>query len=115
MPVVRSCRAHGISNATFYRWRAKYGGMDALMIAQTKAMKGKNRQLKKMVAELVRGAMANAAQAAETGQTRCAGGAGGCHAPPRRVVPPPRALFGGSVMNSVYGIWPMRALATVTH
>ncbi|PYD58634.1 hypothetical protein CFR73_14325 [Novacetimonas maltaceti] len=31
------CREHAISNATFYRWRAKYGGMDASMISQMKA------------------------------------------------------------------------------
>ncbi|MCP1243910.1 transposase, partial [Acetobacter lambici] len=32
VPVPDLCREHGISNATFYRWRAKYGGMDASMI-----------------------------------------------------------------------------------
>ena len=38
MPVAELCRAHGMSNASFYKWRAKYGGMDASMIAQTKAI-----------------------------------------------------------------------------
>ena len=38
MPVAELCRAHGMSNALFYKWRAKYGGMDASMIAQTKAI-----------------------------------------------------------------------------
>ena len=38
MPVSELCRAHGTSNASFYKWRAKYGGMDASMIAQTKAI-----------------------------------------------------------------------------
>ena len=32
------CRAHGISIASFYKWRAKYGGMDASMMSQMKAM-----------------------------------------------------------------------------
>lgn len=32
------CRKQGISNATFYRWRAKYGGMDVSMISQMKAL-----------------------------------------------------------------------------
>ena len=38
MPVAELCRTHGMSNASFYKWRAKYGGMDASMIAQTKAI-----------------------------------------------------------------------------
>ena len=52
MPVAELCRAHGMSNASFYKWRAKYGGMDASMIAQTKAIGDENRRLKKMFAEL---------------------------------------------------------------
>ena len=52
MPVAELCRAHGMSNASFYKWRAKYGGMDASMIAQTKAIEDENRRLKKMFAEL---------------------------------------------------------------
>ena len=52
MPVAELCRAHGMSNASFYKWRAKYGGMDASMIAQTKASEDENRRLKKMFAEL---------------------------------------------------------------
>jgi putative transposase len=39
-------------NASFYKWRAKYGGMDSSMIAQTKALEDENRRLKKMFAEL---------------------------------------------------------------
>ena len=46
------CREHGISNATFYRWRAKYGGMDASMISQMKALEEENRRLKRMYADL---------------------------------------------------------------
>ena len=52
MPVAELCRAHGMSNASFYKWRAKYGSMDASMIAQTKAIEEENRRLKKMFAEL---------------------------------------------------------------
>ena len=51
-PVAELCPAHGMSNASFYKWRAKYGGMDASMIAQTKALEEENRRLKKMFAEL---------------------------------------------------------------
>jgi len=39
-------------NASFYKWRAKYGGMDASMIAQTKAIEDENRRLKRMYADL---------------------------------------------------------------
>ncbi len=37
-PVVDICRGHGVSNAQFYRWRSKYGGMDASMISELKAL-----------------------------------------------------------------------------
>ena len=41
-----------MSDASFYKWRAKFGGMDASMIAQSKAIEEENRRLKKMFAEL---------------------------------------------------------------
>ena len=46
------CREHGMSNASFYKWRAKYGGMDASMISQLKALEDENRRLEKMFAAL---------------------------------------------------------------
>ncbi len=46
------CREHGMSNASFDKWRAKFGGMDASMIAQMKTIEDENRRLKKMFAEL---------------------------------------------------------------
>ena len=52
MPVAELCREHGMSDASFYKWRAKYGGMDASMVSQMKAMEDENRRLKKMFAEL---------------------------------------------------------------
>ena len=45
------CREHGMSSATFYNWRAKYGGMDASMMARLKELEEENRRLKKMYAE----------------------------------------------------------------
>jgi putative transposase len=52
MPVAELCREHGMSNASFYKWRAKYGGMDASMVSQMKAMEEDNRRLKRMYADL---------------------------------------------------------------
>ena len=46
------CREHGISNATFYKWRSKYGGMDASMLSRMKELEEENRRLKKMYAEV---------------------------------------------------------------
>ncbi len=51
VPVPELCREHGMSNATFYKWRAKYGGMDASLMAQMKELEAENRRLKKMYAE----------------------------------------------------------------
>ena len=45
------CREHGISSATFYKWRSKFGGMDASMVSHMKELEEENRRLKKMVAE----------------------------------------------------------------
>ena len=52
VPVAELCREHGMSNASFYKWRAKFGGMDASMITQMKSIEDENRRLKKMFAEL---------------------------------------------------------------
>jgi putative transposase len=46
------CREHAISSATFYKWRSKYGGIDASMIGDMKVMEDENRRLKKMFTEL---------------------------------------------------------------
>ena len=51
LPVSELCREHGISSATFYKWRAKFGGMDASMMSQMKALEDENRRLKKLLAE----------------------------------------------------------------
>ena len=51
IPVPELCREHGMSSATFYKWRAKYGGMDASMMRRLKELEEENRRLKKMYAE----------------------------------------------------------------
>ena len=55
-PVPELCRTHGISSATFYKWRSKFGGMDASMVARLKELEDENRRLKKMYAEAQMGA-----------------------------------------------------------
>ena len=52
MAVPELCREHGISTASFYKWRSKYGGMDASMMSQMKALEDENRRLKRMFADL---------------------------------------------------------------
>ena len=51
VPVAELCRKHGMSDATFYNWRAKYGGMDVSMMKRMKELEDENRRLKKMYAE----------------------------------------------------------------
>ena len=47
-PVPDLCREHGVSTATFYKWRAKFGGMDVPLMAKMKELEDENRRLKKM-------------------------------------------------------------------
>jgi putative transposase len=51
VPVPDLCREHGMSSAQFYKWRAKYGGMDASMMKRLKELEAENARLKKMYAE----------------------------------------------------------------
>jgi putative transposase len=50
-PVPVLCREHGMSSASFYKWRSKYGGMDASMMSRLKQLEDENWRLKKMYAE----------------------------------------------------------------
>lgn len=52
VPVSELCQEHGMSNASFYKWRAKFGGMDASMMSEMKALADENRWLKRMYAEM---------------------------------------------------------------
>jgi putative transposase len=45
------CRRHGISSATFYKWKAKYGGLEVSDARRLKALDDENRRLKKLLAE----------------------------------------------------------------
>jgi putative transposase len=51
LAVPELCRDMGISTATFYKWRAKFGGMDTSMMARMKELEQENARLKKMYAE----------------------------------------------------------------
>ena len=46
------CREHGISSATFYQWRSKYGGMEASDIKKLKELQEENEKLKRMYADM---------------------------------------------------------------
>lgn len=46
------CREHGISDATYYQWKSKYGGMEASDIKRLRELEDENRKLKLMVADL---------------------------------------------------------------
>ncbi|PYE29881.1 putative transposase [Idiomarina fontislapidosi] len=52
MPVKYICRKYGIGNSTFYKWREKYGGMEASDVRRLKELEEENRRLKQMYAEL---------------------------------------------------------------
>ena len=51
LPVAEICRRHGISDATFYTWRSKYGGLEVSDAKRLKALEEENRKLKKLLAE----------------------------------------------------------------
>ncbi len=51
-PVPDLCREHGMSSASFYKWRAKYGGMDASLMTRMKELEAENSRLKKMYADV---------------------------------------------------------------
>ena len=48
-----TCRKHGISGATFYKWKAKYGGMEVSDARRLKALEDENAKLKKLLAEAI--------------------------------------------------------------
>jgi putative transposase len=49
--VLDICRRHGISDATFYKWKAKYGGLEVSEARRLKSLEDENRRLKKLLAE----------------------------------------------------------------
>ena len=51
VPVLDLCRKHGMSSASFYHWKAKYGGLEVSDLRRLKLLEDENRRLKQMVAE----------------------------------------------------------------
>jgi putative transposase len=51
VPVADLCRKHGVSNASIYKWKAKYGGTDVSEAKQLKALENENARLKKLLAD----------------------------------------------------------------
>jgi putative transposase len=51
IPTAELCRKHGISDATFYNWRNRYGGMEVSDARRLKSLEDENRKLKKLLAE----------------------------------------------------------------
>ena len=49
--VVDVCREHGVSSATYYKWKSKYGGMDLSMMTRLKELEAENARLKRMYAD----------------------------------------------------------------
>ena len=52
VPLPGLCCEHGMSRASFYKWRAKYGGLDASQMSRMKELEAENARLKRMYAEL---------------------------------------------------------------
>jgi putative transposase len=52
MKIEELCRKHGISNATYYNWKSKFGGMEASDIKRLRELEEENSRLKKMFADL---------------------------------------------------------------
>ena len=50
VPVAELCRKHGVSNASLYKWKAKYGGLDVSDAKRLKALEDENTRLKKLLA-----------------------------------------------------------------
>ena len=51
VPVSELCRKHGVSDASIYKWKAKYGGMEASEAKRLKALEDENAKLKRMLAD----------------------------------------------------------------
>ena len=53
VPTAEVCRKHGVSSATFYKWKAKYGGLDVSDARRLRMLEAENTKLKKLLAEAI--------------------------------------------------------------
>lgn len=53
VPVADLCRKHGVSNASIYKWKAKYGGMEVSEAKRLKSLEDENAKLKKLLADVM--------------------------------------------------------------
>ena len=52
LPVTEVCRKHGISSATYYKWKSRYGGLEASELKRLKELEAENAKLKRMYADM---------------------------------------------------------------
>ena len=103
-PVPELCREHGMSSATFYKWRARFGGMDASMMARLKELESENARLKKMYAEerlkaeILKEAIEKSGETVAPAGVSANGGAGKIH----------------SGQTGLYDVWYQRNLLSVS-
>ena len=72
MPTADVCRRHGVSSATFYKLKAKFGGLEVSEAKRLRQLDGENAKLKKLLAEAMLKEIT-----AENGSARCQAGSGG--------------------------------------
>ena len=83
------CRRHGVSGATFYKWKAKYGSLDVSEAKRRRTLEEENRRLKKLLAETMLDNAMLKGHREKNGDARCP--ARGCGAPVRRARGEPAA------------------------
>ena len=66
------CRKHGVSDATFYKWRSEYGGMEVSDAKKLKALEAENAKLKKLLAEQMMDVSTLKEMLGKTFEARCA-------------------------------------------
>ncbi|NNU82187.1 transposase [Halovulum dunhuangense] len=84
MPTADVCRKHGVSSATLYKYKAKYGGLEVSDARRLRTLEEENGKLKKLLAEAMLDNAILKDVAAKNGSARCeAGGGGACRGGPR--------------------------------
>jgi putative transposase len=71
VPVAELCRKHGMSDATFYNWKAKYGGLEVSEAKRMRALEGENAKLKRLLADTMLDNAALKDLLAKKGEARC--------------------------------------------